>query len=610
MNRITKYCLLLSVLLLSCQLPAQDADSLEAGNQPNKGFSVDYADDDERSLGEVEAVSISRQPDDDRFMICVVRDGQTIYDIAKKYSVDVRDIKASNDSLTNDVQAGQMIKIYSRYRTKSPFISHYVEYEMKTSDLIALWGITEDEFKSMNPVVGKKVKEGQYVYIPLSRNDEPYEETVEENIETIEFKVDCQCEKEFGNEQYRVALLIPLYLDQIDSTFVGLAPDKSMLRTRQFQFMHFYEGFMLAIDSLVSTYGLNVIVDVYDVGQSVDKTRLFLADSLLEDADLIVGPFYSKSFSLVSDYAKSHDKLIVNPLSTRDNVIFGNPNVVKVKPSYQAQYAQLVEFIKEEYPDCKISVYQMNSDVGAAEADTLVKLLSAALPEKAGFTRQEFRSLYEKRKKHSKIPLSTLTIEGRPLVIDSVLHGPDTVYIGNQVSKFNYLIDSINGFKNSGASVFRNNLVIACGDDVVFATEMLNKLNIVADTFDITLVGLPEWGNFNQLFIENLLRINTVCFGNKYINYDDFAIKMFIQSFRNKYHFEPEEIAYDGFDIAWYFMKAFMRYGHSLNKCLSEYRIPLLGSQYNFDRFDVNDGQSNGYWHIYQYSDYDRVLRR
>lgn len=610
MNIVSKYCLLLSVLLLSWQVSAQDADSLGAGNQPNKGFSVDYADDDERSLGEVEAVSIAKQPTDDRFIICVVREGQTIYDIAKKYSVDVRDLKASNDSLTNELQTGQMIIIYSKYRTKSSFISHYVEYDIKVSDLIALWDISSEDFKTMNPAVGKKVKEGQYVYIPIS-NDETEEEIDDENVRTVDFKIECSCEKEFRSEQYRVALLIPLYLDQLDSTFIDLAPDKNMLRTRQFQFMHFYEGFMLAIDSLVSTYGLNVVVDVYDVGQSVDKTRLFLADSLLDDADLIVGPFYSKSFSLVSDYAKKHNKLIVNPLSTRDNVIFDNPNVVKVKPSREAQYAKLVEFIKEEYPDYKISIYQMNADQGAVEADTLAKLLKAIAPEQVSFTKKDFRSLYEARKKaHTKTPLNSLIVEGQTFVIDSVLHGPDTIFMENRISKFNYVVDSIREFKSSGASVFRNNLVIACGDDVVFATEMLNKLNIVADTFNITLVGLPEWGNFNQLFIENLLRINTVCFDNKYIDYNDYAIKMFIQSFRNKYHFEPEDIAFDGFDIAWYFMKAFMRYGHSLNKCLSEYRIPLLGSQYNFDRFDVNDGQSNGYWHIYQYSDYDKVLRR
>ena len=39
----------------------------------------------------------------------------------------------------------------------------------------------------------------------------------------------------------------------------------------------------------------------------------------------------------IEEYAKAHNIVVVNPLSTRESVIVDNPNVVKVKPGEVGQ---------------------------------------------------------------------------------------------------------------------------------------------------------------------------------------------------------------------------------------------------------------------------------
>lgn len=580
--------------------------------QTDTGYTIDYVADDERELGESEGQIPVRTKD--KYLLHVVKEGETIYDIAKTYAVDIAELQEYND--LDNFEVGKVIRILNKRRNDN-FITHYVDKSIKTSAFVAMWNVDENEFKAMNPGVSRTICKGRYVYIPIHvdkrEGEEPFD-SAEDEFPDIEFE--CEISEENMTEQYHVALLVPFYTEQIDSTFATVVTnERSNLKVRQFQFAQFYEGFMLAVDSLVNFYGLNLKLDVYDVGQSVDRTRIFLADSLLGDVDLIVGPFYAKSFALVSEFAKKRGIMIVNPFSTRENVIVDNPRVVKVKPSRDAQYRQIVDFIKDEFSDYKISVFQMNAENGAVEADTIAGLLESRLDDtisvQTGDLQALCKHLSDKNRKTQTAPLQSFSVEGIAYSVDTVMSlEVDSVLVPNVISRYNYLVDSINVFCNNGASVLRKNLVVACGDDIVFATEMLNKLNMVTDTFDITLIGLPEWGDYHQLFIENLLKTNTVFFEDKFIDYSDFNVRMFVQAFRDRYDFEPEEMAFEGFDIAWYFMKAFMRYGHNPEKCLSEYRIPLLGLQYNFDRFDINNGQSNSYWHIYQYRDFNKVLRR
>ena len=127
-----------------------------------------------------------------------------------------------------------------------------------------------------------------------------------------------------------VALMVPLYLEQVDEAFFEAEPSNKTLLTKPFSFLHFYEGFMLAADSVVKSRNMKLDLKVYDVDNDVKKADSAIIDPWLANADLIVGPFYLKPFNVVKRFASEHNIPIVNPITQRSEIVDNQPNVIKV----------------------------------------------------------------------------------------------------------------------------------------------------------------------------------------------------------------------------------------------------------------------------------------
>ena len=102
---------------------------------------------------------------------------------------------------------------------------------------------------------------------------------------------------------YNVALLLPFFsqmineemgvpLDTIaeEGTYVPLQRQQGL---RGKSFAEFYEGFLLAVDSMKKT-GFSVNLHVYDTERDTMKTKKIVRDMSLIQPDLIIGPVYSE----------------------------------------------------------------------------------------------------------------------------------------------------------------------------------------------------------------------------------------------------------------------------------------------------------------------------
>ena len=137
-------------------------------------------------------------------------------------------------------------------------------------------------------------------------------ETVVEETETqfILNQDSLQCANFVGNLQdtFKIALMIPLYLEEVDSLkFTKETDVDDLLNERPFRFLQFYYGAMMAVDSL-NALGMHTELSVYDVDNSIGKTIQVLQDSSLQEQDLIIGPFHRRSFKLASHFAKIFEK--------------------------------------------------------------------------------------------------------------------------------------------------------------------------------------------------------------------------------------------------------------------------------------------------------------
>ncbi len=548
----------------------------------------------------------------------VVQGGEDLYDIAKKFGIDVSEFKAVNPGLDNYPSEGTSIVVPAIYN-EDDYIVHKVEEQERTSSLVKRWKVSEDDFREKNMSVGSRVFAGQIVLIPIEPvvrelpaaiPDEPeaieeIQPVVEEPqpiVEEPEPVVECDIDPENEHNRYHVALLVPLYLHEAASINVSKETIAQAQKSRALSFLQFYEGFMLAVDSLVTQRGLKLDLTVIDVTDSESTAHRAVENMEGSDFDLIIGPFFGKSFAVVSEYAKENDILIVNPLSTRESILDDNPNVVKLKPSRYGQIRDVANLVKNQYKDANVFVVSQEKSADSLFLDELERQLILSINEDVVIENADLLKYAEEESERQEMGeqmVSTITVEGQVYSTNELKNESDgKVVVENQIGRYTYSELRTMLSKFSGV---RTNFVVAYGDNNVFATQVLNGMKKSAKGHPITLVALPEWDKFEKLSVESLLQMNAIYVDDGFVDYSDDLVKQFVLQFRHKYGVEAMNYAFEGFDVAWYFLNALMLYGSDMRDCLPSCDIPLLRSSYHFVNSGANRGLENQSWRMYQY---------
>lgn len=507
-------------------------------------------------------------------------------------------------------------QIVTEYNGKSYYI-HTVQKKQSLKDIADIYGVTTYEIIKENKDVKSGLKPGEFVRIPYKQQEEQLF-LEEEVVDTLMISDSTEYVEEyvlptFDSERlYKVALMMPLYLEQVDDAFMEAEVSNKQLLAKPFSYLHFYEGFMIAVDSMVSQYDMKLDLKVYDVDQDTNKVVAAINDPWLLNADVIVGPFHVKAFERVMAFSAENDILIVNPMTNRDDLVVGNRNVVKVKPSYQYQLRGLDSLIRDKYTDNNIFIFA--EDTNSLDYVRMIEEIAqkninpySLVPNK------HIKKVVKKH--HDAWKIEEVEFDENEYQSDNVTlnvslinqNPDDSTMLKNQIMFFNYSVDSLNGVKKIASSI-RNNVFVVYGENKVFATEILNKINILSGEYPSKLIALPDWSKFDRLFNENLMKLNTVMFDDDYTDYDTYSVGNFICKFRDNYGTEPKDIAYHGFNIAWYFLNALMNYGDNINIGILNYNIPLLNTRFDFERSSVEDGLLNTYWNIYMYQDYEKKL--
>ena len=410
-----------------------------------------------------------------------------------------------------------------------------------------------------------------------------------------------------------VALMVPLYLEQVDEVFFEAEPSNKTLLAKPFSFLHFYEGFMIAADSMVSSRNMKLDLKVYDVDNDVKKADSAIVDPWLETADLIVGPFYLKPFNVVKNFAVEHNIPIVNPITQRSEIVDNHPNVIKVKPSLDAQMAPLDSIIRNYYHSNNVFIVRKDSFSDDVFIEKINEIVERNIDSCSYVDNNHIVKViksHHKRWKYLKIDFeaSDYLTDNISLDVDSLKrHIDDSTAFHNRIVNINYQRDSLN-FVKDYASTMRNNLFIVYGNDKVFANEIVNKVTKLTENYPITVIMLPEWSKFDRLFNDNLMKMHAIYFDDSYIDYHSIRTESFICKFRNRYETEPNGYAYEGFDIGWYFLNALKAYGSEMMENLPNYDIPLLHTRFRFQQDYDFSGYENTFWNIYQFKGYNKVV--
>jgi len=561
-------------------------------------------------------------PDTLNYRLHTVKKGETLYRLAIIYRVGIDSIRSLNPGIVEDIYTGETLKI-PVIKGKQEFISHTVERRTRLRKIADLYSMDEIELEEANPGVGGKVSRGDIIMIPLGQEAVPLagkaeEETgglhelPEEIVRLADLdSIRCHHDYIYNDRIFNVALMIPLYLDDLDTSALKGDPLEHKEHFRKsLEFLPFYEGFIMAVDSLIQD-GLRLRLHVYDVSGNTDKTIQLLQKPILREMDLIIGPFFRNDFKLVASFAQMFGINIINPLTQREELI-SHTNAFKVLPSPREQLNIVEKLIRKDYTGSRIILVRHNRYKDSDFIDSLRSKLEMNLDEKIRIANSYLeRIMHEYSLADTTLPdgevLESLNIENIRIYKDFVNDNiDDSTTFRNQVGEVVYMEQGIDGIREN-ASIARHNLILVYSDNQAFVYELLTRLNELKDSLDMTVIGLPEWQDFRDLETEHLMNLKVHLMTWHYTDYEDSAVISFIRKYRQKYLTEPGDYAFHGFDIGLYFLNALLNYGSHFERCLPYYEPRLILSKYRFLTIP-SGGFENRYWNVLTFYNYKPSL--
>ncbi len=519
---------------------------------------------------EEEAIVDNTQGDNTKneFILHTVQPDETLYYLTKKYHVSKDDIVKYNPQLkSGSLTIGQIVKIPKQASIPGDFQSDYYYHTVKPEETLfsiaQKYDVAIESIKRLNPeTYDHSLRINQVLKIP--KNSFSKNETLIIDHNYVEdykyFDKDPLYFEEEGttpckNFQYnsfmkfKVALMLPLYLND---NSVSVAETGKFYKNSK-KFFEMYQGMLLAAERMKKT-GLSVEFYVYDTEGRTDKVQNILAKPELADADLIIGPIYSKNFSLASDFAKQHRINIVSPVPVASNTIVrSNPFVFMANPSVESKVAILAKHLAGNYNHSIIVIHN-----GTLEEEKIINLFKDRLVKSYA----------------------------------SYLDVNEIVF-----KQINYKISGIDGVMDA-LSIGMENVVLIPSGDEAFITDIVTRLNYKKDRYKISVYGMRSWENYRNIPVEYMANLKCHFGTTSHIDYNSTAVKSFLSRYRNVYSDEPGLYSFLGYDVANYFLNVLKRYGKHFQFCLS-YNAGLANKglmfSFNFHRVTPFSGFEN-YW--------------
>lgn len=451
-----------------------------------------------------------------------VKGGETLYSLAKAYTVTIDDIVRQNGSLKNGLKEGMTIYIPSKdsiqesragkldgwelsgsnikkYSKKK----HKVKWFEKLGDIAAKYNVSEEAIIAMNSLESTVLKKKQILYIPNADFIALLVQPEKEVTETVPEKKEVQ--KVEIVEQTTDAVQLPQWGKDVELTYILPLDLKDTLGPNT-NFMDFYAGALLAADTL-KKMGYNITANIIDQTMygSIDG---LVASGKLDGKKVIIGPVKAQDLQKMLPFSNG-ETTIISPMDMNgENLAAEFGNFIQAPPSVSAQLENIVDLFAKK---CNLSnsamvIYEKDG-ADAALVESTLKLLDSK-----GIIYNTF---------------SYGVLEGRD-VLDNMMFA---------------LEPSL------------ENLVLVPSNSEAFVSDVVRNLNLlhtnpaVEKKRSVTLFGTARWRNFETIEVEYFHRMNLHLSLPYYVDYSSPVVKQFLMKYRALYNNEPTPFAYQGFDI-------------------------------------------------------------
>lgn len=480
-----------------------------------------------------------------------IQAGETLYQITVKYNIAAQKICAANPGLSaSNFRIGQVIVIPSSDEaTVSPVVGtpvapssqstattktdtprkknwremHKVEKKETIFSISQQYGITQDELIAANPELKSgKLKKGTFLFIPYpTETAKPEKQAAPSNEQLF-----SESTKKIKSIQtIKAALLLP-FSDQNES------------KTRM---VEFYEGFLMAVDSL-KRKGVSMDIYTYDTKGTTAGVSAILSQPALKEMDIIFGPVHSTAIPSVTAFAeKNHIRLVV-PFSPKVDQVFKNPYIYQINTPQSYLYSEVYDHFIRKFGKANVIFI----DDGSND------------PEKA-----EFVSGLKRELKDNRIATTQLRISGN-----------------DDSRKIVAAMDTL-----------RETVFIPISGSSRMLTKLIPQLTLVRREHPgarMHLFGYPEWQTYTQEFLSGFYELDTYFYSSFYTNTLFPAAVNFAHAYRRWYSKDMAntypKYGMLGFDIGYYFLYNLSRWGDKMEQNLEKTKVTPIQTGFKFER--------------------------
>ena len=480
-----------------------------------------------------------------------IQAGETLYRLSVKYNITTQAICQANPGLsTENFRTGQVIIIPVKSETKqvqdTPQAATKEETTVKMNDwkdmhkverketifsISREYGITEEELIAANPELKKgKLKKGTFLFIPYGKNEKQAQQQetttpVKELTNEEAFSQNEELKKDI--KTIKAAVLLPFM------------SGSSTNQDEQLRMVEYYEGFLIAVDSL-KKQGVSIDLYTYDTKGKTATTNNILAKKEMKDMDIIFGPANTQDMDALATFADKNDIRLVVPFAPKVDEVFKNPHIYQVNTPQSYLYSEVYEHFTRKFGDC--NVIFLNACNGDREKDDFIKGLKSEL-RNDGISYRDF------------------TVTGNFYELTTVM---DTL---------------------------KNNVFIPTSGKSTALVKILPQLTQIRREmphYNMNLFGYPEWQTYTNDYLASFYEIDTYFYSSFYTNNLFPAAVNFTHSYRRWYSKDMANIypkyGMLGYDTGYFFLKGLSKYGNKMEENLSSIQVTPIQTGFKFER--------------------------
>ena len=500
---------------------------------------------------------------DDKFYYHKVVKGETFYSIARLYKIKPKRLLKFNEGYAQNqpLAVGAVVKLPLAEIDLSVLGEEEIEASVGK----------KQEIRPVRPVRNESVKKVEEASVTdilqdaLMQKNEKTEQEPEKETTTVIGATDKMEIPDYISEVVmpvdpfvKVALLLPFSAKDYP-VFVDTLVEKMpvQISARSEQFISFYEGVLLAVDSL-KNQGYKVNLKVFDTERSAEKMYTMVDEIDRFHPDLIIGPVYGSVYKALMDDLTNKNIPVIYPLSSRSEEFGVYPDFIQVNPSMKALTVAMSDWLREEAEEANLVCLNLTgNEVSHSDLED-IRLFKEYMHRIGSMNFYDWNT--------SAVPLDGLRLQLLP---------------------------------------DRENIIILPTTKEAEVSKILPVLSALTDGYRITVVGFPEWQAFTSVDHETYFKLNTKIFTYSYVDNTTEPAKRFALKYRKYFYTEPNNLAYKAFDMSLYFIELAAKYRDRTLDALEFYPRNGDFSRFYFQKMEGQAGKENqGFYIVHFGSDY------